>query len=704
MNTIITIIWVTVLSVSCSLRAFSQDEIKSFKNEQYVNRTGMWYIIKNGNPVARVDIHSILVTKTDCSVPTNELIQTMGTPTLELMPDRVAGCWHQVRIPANVDPFHIANRFQQSGLFSNVMFNILIPVHESTPDDALYGWQWHLPKINAPNAWGIITGDTSVIIAVIDGGSKYDHEDLDENLWPGIGADYDDFDGDTDNDPMPQDSAKHGTAVAGLIAAKTNSLQGIAGVAGGWGGNGCRLMHFDVGHFETNPFTGVRSEVINTFAAAKAIDSAASWGARIVSMSFGWAGPLDPIDSAIQRAVTNYDVLFVGSAGNSVNGSTLIVHYPAVYSDVIAVGATDINDVIKDSTDWKSCFGNELDVMSPGVNIWTTDLYDSLGYSPIHYTQGTFAGTSASAPIVAGVLALKFSINPESTSAQARQTLRLSADKVPAMGNNLFHSKYGYGRVNAYKAVRNLYVPSVYTHIDSTFPVIKPGQAIILERDSGRHTLDSIRLLPPHTTLEIHPGATLVIEDTLIIDSTAVIRLFSDSGIAKIEFGPNGLLEIRHPLSLKGKGVIESANILFKKDFQVEADDSLVFRLGGHFSFGPPQRVININGVVVFDSGTFVLGDSLRAIYVNSGDSARLETLPGTTLEGIPNIQAWVPSLLRSHCTEDLPCYWIFKPVDSLRARAMCTISFPQHTRHLPQFKRNSGLESSSVMHLHVSH
>lgn len=656
---------IIILSAFSNL-LLSQTNIRAFLGTTYVEYDDKWFTLSDQKPAIRVDVRSLLLTRYDCGPITSDILQANDLPLLNISGDRVAGCWYEVKIPVGYDPFTIAGKFLDSKQFTNVMFNILIPL-QATPNDSEYHQQWYLPKIKAPLAWDIIRGNDSIIVAVIDGGTQYNHEDLDGNLWQGIGADFNDLDGDTDNDPMPNDSAKHGTSVSGIVAAKTNSDQGIAGVAGGWDGNGCSLMHFDAGNKEYNPVSRRWEEVINTYSAAKAIDSACAWGARIINMSFGINVPVNPIDSAIQKGVELYDVVFIASAGNSELGSTTKIFYPAKYEGVIAVGATDTSDIRKQpdhSLDWESCFGNELDIMAPGVNIWTTDLYDpllpqdSLGYSVERYTRGRFAGTSASAPIVAGVAALKLSINPRSSALQIRKTLHLSADKVSAMGDSLFSWEYGYGRVNAYKAVRNLYVPSVYTHIDSTFPVIKPGQAIILERDSGRHTLDSIRLLPPHTTLEIHPGATLVIEDTIIIDSTAVIRLFSDSGIAKIEFGPNGLLEIRHPLSLKGKGVIESANILFKKDFQVEADDSLVFRHGGHFSFGPPQRVININGVVVFDSGTFVLGDSLRAIYVNSGDSARLETLPGTTLEGIPNIQAWVPSLLRSHCTEDLPCYW----------------------------------------------
>lgn len=148
-------------------------------------------------------------------------------------------------------------------------------------------------------------------------------------------------------------------------------------------------------------------------------------------------------------------VLF--ASGNWVGGGP--VSYPAKYNEVIAVGATDNNDVIWNYSGW----GPELDIVAPSGdadwkgNIWTTDITGSAGInnrnpSILDYTD-KMGGTSAACPIAAGVAALILSIDPDLTNTEVQEILQISAaDDLGFVG---YSQNYGYGRINAKRAAEN---------------------------------------------------------------------------------------------------------------------------------------------------------------------------------------------------------------------------------------------------------
>ncbi|MEK9156558.1 MAG: S8 family serine peptidase, partial [Patescibacteria group bacterium] len=126
-------------------------------------------------------------------------------------------------------------------------------VQARTPNDAFFGDQWYLPRIGAPEAWGITTGDSDLIIAVLDTGIDLDHPDLVQNLWvnddeiPGNHKDdddngfVDDYHGwdfvNDDESPEPEVAAtpdlgaiSHGTLIAGLIGAQSDNEIGYTGI------------------------------------------------------------------------------------------------------------------------------------------------------------------------------------------------------------------------------------------------------------------------------------------------------------------------------------------------------------------------------------------------------------------------------------------------------------------------------------------
>jgi len=300
-----------------------------------------------------------------------------------------------------------------------------------TPNDPYYaGYEWHLPKIQAPSAWDISTGGATPIIAVVDTGVYAGHPDLAGKILAGY--DY------VNNDSNPTDDFGHGTEVSGTAAAIGNNGVGVAGVA--FANQVLPVKVLD------STGSGTYSAIVN------GITYAADHGARIINLSLGGPSSSSSLPSAIDYA-WNKNVVIVAAAGNSGNNT---LQYPAACNHVVAVSATDSNDALASF----SSFGADVALSAPGVNIATTSMDG--GYVSV-------SGTSFSSPIVSGVVALMASVNPQLSNAQLVDMLKQNVDDIGSAGYDTF---YGYGRVNAYKAVtaaRASVTPSVP---DTTAPSV----------------------------------------------------------------------------------------------------------------------------------------------------------------------------------------------------------------------------------------
>jgi subtilisin family serine protease len=320
------------------------------------------------------------------------------------------------------------------------------------PNDEYFPMQWHLHNtgqsggtpgadIRAPEAWEITTGDPNIIVAVPDTGVDTNHPDLADNLVPG----YDFYENDDQPDPtLDQPVNTHGTACAGLIAAKGNNALGVTGVT--WD---CKIMPIKV---ETADGLSSDADI------ARAFRFMASNGADVITNSWGY-GLAVPITHSAIIDVTRPGGLGRGGkgcvlTGASGNGGTNNLMYIARYPEVIAVGATNHNDVRCSY----SSYGPELDITAPGGqgvdNLWTTDISGSAGWNMafdpniLDYTSG--GGTSFSSPIAAGVAALILSIEPNLTSGEVRHFLERSAKDLGNPGRDDY---YGWGRVDAKAAL-----------------------------------------------------------------------------------------------------------------------------------------------------------------------------------------------------------------------------------------------------------
>ncbi len=274
------------------------------------------------------------------------------------------------------------------------------------------GQQWWLDKVHGREAWTITTGSKAVKVGVVDSGIDANHPDLRGKVIAAYNF-GDDIEQSTDEEG-------HGTAVAGCITANTNNGEGLSGL-----------------NWEVSLIDGKGFGLGYSFDLSRAVIYTIDKGARVVNNSWGGSqlsvAELAMLDYAYQK-----DVLLVFSSGN---GSTSQISYPAglssVYPNLIAVGATDINDKVTGF----STFGPHVNIVAPGSGIWTTK--SGGGYQGIN-------GTSFSSPIVTGVAALMLSVNPNLHATDLRAMLEGTADDISGVGYTL---KTGYGRVNAYKAV-----------------------------------------------------------------------------------------------------------------------------------------------------------------------------------------------------------------------------------------------------------
>jgi len=309
----------------------------------------------------------------------------------------------------------ISKLLQESGKFIYCHPEPIYNFNEFQVNDTYYSEQWALKSLNLSKFWDIYNGDTNVIIGIVDSGVFYDHLDLvnsikyNYNEIPNDGIDNDkngfiddyigwDFVGNVtyaeyldgklnpDNNPKPPNTSNdHGTHVAGIASALTNNNIGISSPA------------FN-SKFIPVKCTGDKFDdiVVNGF---EGILYCATRGADVINCS--WLDlKYNPIVDDILNQANSLGSIVVAAAGNAnLDNFRFKFIYPSNLSQVISVGATDINNKPTDFT----CYGYNVDIFAPGDDILSTIV------SPNEYSEKS--GTSMSSPLVAsfvGILKNKF--------------------------------------------------------------------------------------------------------------------------------------------------------------------------------------------------------------------------------------------------------------------------------------------------------
>ncbi|MEK6580508.1 MAG: S8 family peptidase [Bdellovibrionota bacterium] len=284
--------------------------------------------------------------------------------------------------------------------------------------------------IHAVDAWKIEEGSRSVVVAVIDTGIDPNHKNLSSNIWHDRREKHSSIFGwnFVSDRPNPLDEHGHGTHVAGIIGAMTDSQSGVAGVA------------HQVSIMPVKYYSEANTGVINLRNTVKAINYAVDHGAKIINYSGGGPEFSEEEYLAIKKAEAR-GVLFVAAAGNEHQNTDLLenYYYPSAYrlSNIISVAATDIHNNLLPSSNWGK---KSVDVAAPGENIYSTLPGGRYGY---------MSGTSQGTAFVTGVAALLLSNDPTLTPAEIREIINQSADRITKLSDRLASG----GRINAYGAL-----------------------------------------------------------------------------------------------------------------------------------------------------------------------------------------------------------------------------------------------------------
>lgn len=318
--------------------------------------------------------------------------------------------------------------------------------------------------MSVTEAWTVTTGNPNIRIAIIDSGVDTAHADLKDNLRMGFDA-TGGGSGGFPNTTYASDG--HGTACAGIAAAKGDNGIGIAGVC-----YDCSLVPIKLFTYIFNPFGDPLP-----FASGGDMASAIGWAwqdgeADVLSNSWGLTDPLlgalpdgtaiveAALDLALDSARNGRGIPIFFSSGNEDNPPI----WPGRRAGMISVNATSQCDERKspascDLQNWTGNWGDSLDIGAPGVAIASTDMSGGNGYDGTDYTPG-FGGTSAACPNAAGVMGLILSVEPSLGLEEARALLETTCDKVggytytPGSANGSWSPELGYGRVNAFAAVQ----------------------------------------------------------------------------------------------------------------------------------------------------------------------------------------------------------------------------------------------------------
>jgi len=456
----------------------------------------------------------------------------------------------------------------------NIEYAEFIPINyiDDIPDDALYNQCQHLPQIFAQQAWDIHHGEDGpeIIIAIVDDGVYWKHEDLRENIWQNLGEDYDNdgktlefiggewvFDPDdinnydddgngyiddfigwdvieNNNDPDHNSGGNHGTHCSGIAAGRTNNGVGIASIS--WNVKTMPVQAAAASGFLDGGYDG--------------IIYAAENGADIISNS--WSGFV--YAQAEQEVVTYAQQLGSIIVAAASNDNSMQLHYPASFQGVISVASVNGDD----TKAGYSNYGPAVDIAAPGGGFDGGILSTVPGNA-----YSLMSGTSMATPLVAGCFGLLKSYHPAWTNEQLIIQLLGSADPINSINPN-YENLIGTGRVNALRFMTdvNVDMPQIMKldYISMSYEdangnqINEPGEEVILNiefrnyvpfvgDDDVMATLSTedpeITILSGSATVAIPPDGLFSIEDQFQFlvseDATPHMAVFTISFESDIE-------------------------------------------------------------------------------------------------------------------------------------------------------------------------
>ena len=329
-------------------------------------------------------------------------------------------------------------RYQKSGLVEFAEPDYRVSAAATLPDDPSFldGTLWGLNNygqsagvpdadLDAPEAWDIVHTATNVIVALVDSGVRYTHEDLAPNLWRspldgshGLNA----ITGTTN----VWDDYGHGTHLAGIIGAAGNNSTGVVGVAWQTQIMVCKFLDAQGDGFNSDAVT--------------CIEFARSNGATVINLSWGGTAFSAAVSNAILSAQAD-GIIFAAAAGNQAHNNDATPYFPASLdlANIVSVGASTRQENLWTS----SSYGNaSVDLFAPGASIFSTTFSADNSY-------GNMNGTSMATAYVSGALTLLRQQSPTTPAGDLIARLLSSVDQRPAFTGKCVTG----GRLNLLKAL-----------------------------------------------------------------------------------------------------------------------------------------------------------------------------------------------------------------------------------------------------------
>ena len=365
--------------------------------------------------------------------------QEQGTRVLHAFAD--ADGLEVISVPPGQTVQGLIAQYQTSGLVRFAEPDYVRHLDLTTPNDPKFvdGTLWALNNygqsggtahadIDAPFAWDVLSSASNIVVAVLDTGIRYTHEDLAANMWTNsVDGSYGTNSLAGTNDP--NDDEGHGSLMAGVIGGVGNNGKGVVGVAWKVQLMACKCFNSSGGSSDS--------------AIVGAIDYARLNGARIINASFDSTNFGMALSNAIYRA-SQAGILVVASCGNNFSDVDLIPHYPACFGldNIVSVAYTTRNDTLGQYSNYGA---TNVDLAAPGAGIYSTFFTSDTAY----LGAPSLEGTSYGAAYVSGALALILARFPGEPYQETVTRLLNATDPIPALAGKCVTG----GRLNLLKAL-----------------------------------------------------------------------------------------------------------------------------------------------------------------------------------------------------------------------------------------------------------